>query len=331
MRPPAFWDEAPGHPAARLLAPLGRLYGRRVADRMDRPGLRAPCPVICIGNFTLGGAGKTPTALAVAAILRRIGADPAFLTRGYGGRLKGPVLVDAARHGAAEAGDEPLLLASVARTILARDRPAGARLCADLGADVVVMDDGLQNPSLAKDLALAVVDAGAGIGNGLPFPAGPLRAPLPRQWRHVGGLVLIGDGARGERVAEEAAGRGIPVHRARLVPDAPADVLGRPVLAFAGIGRPQKVFETLRAAGADIAGTRTFPDHHPYRRADLADLTARAEALGADLVTTEKDWVRLPPAFAARVTALRVTLRFADETALLAQLKAVYLPRAGLP
>ncbi|WP_336486371.1 tetraacyldisaccharide 4'-kinase [Methylobacterium nigriterrae] len=315
MRSPRFWS-VPGHPAARLLAPVGHAYGTLTAARMDRAGARAPCPVLCLGNFTLGGAGKTPTALELARMLRELGASPAFLSRGYGGRLAGPVRVDAGRHGAAEVGDEPLLLARLAPTIVSRDRPAGARACAAGGADVVVMDDGLQNPSLAKDLSFAVVDAGAGIGNGLPFPAGPLRAPLARQWRHVAGLVLVGEGAPGEAVAAEAAGRGLPVHRARLVPeDAWA---GRRILAFAGIGRPDKFFETLRAAGADVLATRAFPDHHPYSGADLAHLAAQARRLEADLVTTEKDAVRLPKSHPARTLAVRLV--FDDAGAVGAQL-----------
>ncbi|WP_019902949.1 tetraacyldisaccharide 4'-kinase [Methylobacterium sp. 77] len=322
MRPPAFWD-SPTHPLSRILAPLGQLYGKRVAARMDRPGERAACPIICIGNFTLGGAGKTPTALAVATMLRGLDAEPAFLTRGYGGRLAGPIAVDPSRHISSDVGDEPLLLARCARTILARKRPDGAKLCRELGADVVVMDDGLQNPSLAKDLSLAVVDAGSGIGNGLAFPAGPLRAPLSRQWRHVSGLVIIGGDGPGEAVAAEAALRGLPVHRARLVPTAPNSVEGKPVLAFAGIGRPRKFFDTLVQAGANVVETRPFPDHHPYRASDLAGLVARADALGAVLVTTEKDMVRLPAEFAAGVTAFGVTLRIEDETRLLAQLRRV--------
>lgn len=320
MRPPRFWHDTPDHPAARLLAPLGRLYGGRVAARMDRPGARAGCPVLCLGNFTLGGAGKTPTAITLALMLRAMGATPAFLSRGYGGRLPGPVRVEG--HGWRAVGDEPRLLAGYAPTIVARDRVAGAALCRASGADVIVMDDGLQNPSLGKDLALAVVDAGAGIGNGLPFPAGPLRAALSRQWPHVAGLVLIGDGAPGEAVAAEAARRGLPVHRARLVPDGRA-VAGRRVLAFAGIGRPEKFFASLREVGCEIAATRRFPDHHPFRAADLARLAAEAERLGADLATTEKDVSRLPPAFAERVRVLPVALRFADPDALRARLAAL--------
>lgn len=321
MRPPAFWDAAPTHPAARLLRPLGALYGRHTAARMDRSGTSAPCPVLCVGNFTLGGAGKTPTALALADLARGLGAHPAFLTRGYGGTLTGPVRVDPDRHDASRTGDEPLLLARSAPTILARDRPAGARLAAEGGADLVIMDDGLQNPSLTKDLSLAVVDGASGLGNGLPFPAGPLRVPLARQWRHVQGLVLIGDGEPGERVAAEAARRALPVHRGRLVPS--GDLSGRRVFAFAGIGRPEKFFATLRETGADIAGTRAFPDHHAYREADLSTLAAQAQRAGAILVTTQKDRVRLPAAFAAGVATLPVTLRFAGTEALIGQIAAL--------
>jgi tetraacyldisaccharide 4'-kinase len=280
-----------------------------------------------VGNFTLGGAGKTPTALALAALLRDLGAKPAFLTRGYGGRLAGPVRVDPARQSVAETGDEARLLARAAPTILARDRPAGAALCHRDGADVIVMDDGLQNPSLAKTLSLAVVDAGAGLGNGLPFPAGPLRVPLARQWPHIHGLVLIGDGPRGAPVAEDAGARGLPVHRARLVPG--ADLTGRRVLAFAGIGRPEKFFASLEEAGATLAGRRTFPDHHPYAAADEAALAAEAARLGAALITTEKDHVRLSPRFADRVATLPVTLVFADAAPLRAQLRKLLAGAAG--
>lgn len=320
MHPPGFWSRPPGHPLARLLAPAGHLYGGLAANRMDRAGAAPPCPVLCVGNFTLGGAGKTPTALALARLLRGFGRKPAFLSRGYGGRLAGPLPVDPAQHNAAEVGDEPLLLATFAPTIVSRDRPAGARLCVEAGADVIVMDDGLQNPSLSKTLALAVVDAGAGIGNGLPFPAGPLRAPLARQWPHVAGLVLVGEGDPGERVAAQARARGLPVHRARLVPEDGSAWAGRRVVAFAGIGRPQKFFVTLRGLGAEIVAERVFPDHHPYRPAELAELTALAAREGACLVTTEKDAVRLRPQEREAVRVLRVALSFADEDGVRRQL-----------
>lgn len=326
MRPPGFWAGDPGHPLARLLAPAGRLYGAATARRMDRPGAPGPCPVLCVGNVTLGGAGKTPAAMALARILHeKFGRRPAFLSRGYGGRLAGPVAVHPALHGAGDVGDEPLLLARHGTAIVARDRPAGARLCAESGADVIVMDDGLQNPGLAKDLSLAVVDAGGGIGNGLCFPAGPLRAPLARHWPHVGGLVLIGDGGPGERLAGEARARGLPVHSARLVPEVSGAWAGRRVVAFAGIGRPQKFFDTLEGLGARIVATQGFPDHHPYRPAEIAALRALAEREGAGLVTTEKDAVRLPDGEGGTIAVLRVSLAFADEDALRRQLAEALL------
>ena len=322
MRPPRFWQAAPNHPMARLLAPAGTAYGALVARRMDRAGVRAGCPVLCLGNFTLGGAGKTPAALAVAALLTELGRAPAFLSRGYGGRNAGPVRVEPGRHTAAEVGDEPLLLARQAPTIVARHRPAGAALCRSHGADVIVMDDGLQNPSLVKDLSLAVIDGGVGLGNGLPFPAGPLRAPLARQWPYIGGLIVIGDGMPGDRIAEAADSRGLPVYRARLVRDSDA-FTGQRCLAFAGIGRPEKFFATLAEAGGEIVGQRAYPDHHPYGDRDLAALDAEARRLGAGLVTTEKDAVRLPARFAARVGVLRVRLALENPEALRRRLRSI--------
>lgn len=332
MRPPGFWSKGPDHPAARCLAPLGAAYGSLVARRMDRPGAPAGCPVVCLGNFTLGGAGKTPAALTVGDLLADLGRVPAFLSRGYGGRIAGPARVDRDRHTAADVGDEPLLLARRALTVVARDRPAGAALCRRLGADVVVMDDGLQNPALAKDLALAVIDGPAGLGNGLCFPAGPLRAPAARHWPHVGGLIVVGDGAPGDAVARTAASRGLQVHRARLVGQADdpragdlqaGDLAGQRWLAFAGIGRPDKFFATLAEMGAEIVGRRAFPDHHPYRPAELDALTAAARRLGAGLVTTQKDAVRLPAAYAAVVRVLHVRLVLDDAEALRRQLRSV--------
>ncbi|GEP09123.1 tetraacyldisaccharide 4'-kinase [Methylobacterium gnaphalii] len=324
MRAPGFWARTPPSPLARLLAPAGSLYGSFTAKRMDEPGERAACPVLCIGNLTLGGAGKTPTAIAVATMLREQGRRPAFLSRGYGGREQGPLVVDPSRHDADAVGDEPLLLARFATTVVSRDRPAGAQLCTGGGADVVVMDDGLQNPTLAKDLSLAVVDAGAGIGNGLTFPAGPLRVPLARQWPHVGGIVLIGDGAASGAIAREAERRGLPVHRGRLVPRADHGLAGRPVFAFAGIGRPQKFFETLRSVGAILVGTRVFGDHHRFTESELDALAESAERVGATLVTTEKDAVRLPPNFAQ---TLAVELVFENEVTVRAQLQEMLGPR----
>jgi tetraacyldisaccharide 4'-kinase len=328
MRAPRFWAEPRLSPAARLLQPAAALYGVVAGRRMDRPGERAGVAVVCIGNFTSGGAGKTPVAIAVARILQEQGERPAFLTRGYGGRLVGPVQVDPARHGPGDIGDEPLLLARAASTVVARDRLAGACLCREIGASVVVMDDGLQNPSLHKDFPIAVVDAEAGVGNGLCLPAGPLRAPLAVQWRYVNTIVLVGDGAAGEALAREAEARGKPVLRARLEPDRAiaARLKGTRVLAFAGIGRPAKFFTTLKACGAVVASAREFPDHHPYSAEEIRALLEEAHRDALLPVTTEKDLVRiaaLGPGLAGPIVALPVALAVQDEAALRARLAAV--------
>lgn len=300
--PDFWWDVRPGL-RARLLAPLGALLGGIAARRMGRPGLRLPVPVICVGNFVVGGAGKTPMVLAVLRHLSGSGRRAAVLSRGYGGGSgrQGVTRVDPARHGAADVGDEPLLLAAAAPTYVAADRAAGAAAALADGAQILVLDDGMQNPALAKDLVLAVVDGARGIGNGLCLPAGPLRAPMAAQWPVVDRLCIIGPGAAGDAVAHAATRRGCPAFRARLVPR-PASVAAlrrQRLLALAGIGHPAKFFATLEAEGLDLVERRAFPDHHPFDAADRAALLARAEALGARLVTTEKDRVRLPPDFLA--------------------------------
>jgi tetraacyldisaccharide 4'-kinase len=306
MREPAFWWRAPGV-AAALAAPLAWGYGSIAARRMARPGRRVGIPVLCVGNLTHGGAGKTPTAIAVARLLIEAGERPFLLSRGYGGALAGPVAVDPGIHGAADVGDEPLLLARVAPTIVAHDRLAGAAAARAAGASVIVMDDGFQNPSLAKDLAIVVIDARRGIGNGRVFPAGPLRAPLAAQLAHAHALLLTGP----VRDATDFAARDIPLFHARLVPDrdALAALASRPVLAFAGIGDPEKFFATLTAAGITIADRQSYPDHHRFSRADSAALIMRAEDSGLELVTTEKDFVRLADTdLAARTRPLPVDL-----------------------
>jgi tetraacyldisaccharide 4'-kinase len=329
MRAPGFWwDPAPGL-AAAALAPFGALYGIVAARRMARPGRPAAVPVVCVGNLVAGGAGKTPTALALAALLQARGGTPAFLTRGYGGRLGGPLVVEPDRHGAAEVGDEALLLAAAAPTIVARDRPAGAALAASIGADIIVMDDGLQNPSLAKDVAFAVVDAAVGIGNGRCLPAGPLRAPLAAQFAQVRELVLVGEGRAGEAVAARAAAHGRVVHRARLVPDpaVAARLAGRRVLAFAGIGRPDKFADTLREIDAKVIRLVPFADHHGLEDREARALLAAAKAENLAPVTTEKDAARLGAGRSPALRALReamivlpVTLRFDAPDAVAAEL-----------
>src|SRR5215813_6695287 len=264
MRDPAFWWAERGT-AATMLSPLGACYGAIAARRMVRPGRKAPVPVICVGNFTLGGAGKTPTSIALAQLLLESGPYPFFLSRGYGGRVAGPVQVEHQR--AFEVGDEPLLLRRIAPTIVAHDRPAGARAAAIAGADAIVMDDGLQNPSVEKDLAIAVIDGRRGIGNGRIFPAGPLRAPLEAQLDHIDAVLLVGaPGRAAEGAIAAAERRGVPVLRGDLHPvaDAAAALVGRPVLAFAGIADPDKFFATLDAHGIPAAIRKPFPDHHRY-------------------------------------------------------------------
>jgi len=328
MRDPAFWW-ADRSPAATLLAPVGTLYGAIAARRMVRPGRKAPVPVICVGNFTLGGAGKTPTSIALAQLLLESGHYPFFLSRGYGGRVAGPVQVEHQR--AFEVGDEPLLLRRIAPTIVAHDRPAGARAAAIAGADAIVMDDGLQNPSVEKDLAIAVIDGRRGIGNGRIFPAGPLRAPLEAQLDHIDAVLVVGSvGRAAERVIDVTQRRGLPVLHGELRPalDAVAALAGKPVLAFAGIADPDKFFATLEAHGIPTVIRKSFPDHHRYAVDEMAALVACAQRESLTLVTTEKDMVRLrgEPGAAdliARSTVLPVMLAFRDTSAVEAMLHDV--------
>lgn len=296
MRAPGFWWRPPGL-LARLLSPLGALYGAVTLRRMRQAGSDPGIPVICVGNFVAGGAGKTPTAIALTGMLTARGEKPFVLMRGYGGSLAGPVEVHASHHAAQAVGDEPLLMARHVRTVIARDRAAGAVLAKALGASVIVMDDGLQNPGLAKRLRLAVVDGASGIGNGYCLPAGPLRAPLAGQLGTVDAVLVIGAGEAGEAVAAAARAAGVAVLRARLEPqaEAAAQLRGQPVLAVAGIGRPEKFAATLRQAGAQIVAQRSFGDHHPYTAGDVAELIATARQHGCLIATTEKDMVKLEP------------------------------------
>lgn len=322
MRAPGFWWRSPPSALAWLLQPFGALYGAITLQRMRRPGAQARIPVICVGNFVAGGAGKTPTTLALASRLAALGEMPFALTRGYGGRLPGPLRVDPAQHGPGDVGDEPLLLAVSLPTIVARERPAGALLAREAGASLVLMDDGLQNPSLHKDLRLAVVDGAVGVGNGLCLPAGPLRAPLAGQLGQIDAIVLIGEGAAGEHVAAAAAAAGKSLLRARLVPpaDIKAELAGLPVLAVSGIGRPEKFSATLRAAGARLIGEHAFGDHHAYTSDEVAALIAEAKGHACCIAVTEKDMVKLAPLWPAAERSLLlcvpVTLVFEDEAAL---------------
>jgi tetraacyldisaccharide 4'-kinase len=309
MIAPRFWTRERASLAAQALKPLGALYGLATARRMARPGTRVDAPVICVGNYVVGGAGKTPTAIAVARLLQNAGERVAFLSRGYGGAPRAtPTRVDLQLHGALAVGDEPLLLARVAPCWVGADRVAAARAAIADGASALVLDDGLQNPALAKDYAIAVIDGEAGFGNGLCFPAGPLRAPLASQAPFVSAEVAVGGGPSPAR----APGAAKPLFRARLEADAivASELIGRPVLAFAGIARPEKFFATLEGIGAIISGRRRFPDHYVYDGRDIAELAAVARRRGLTLVTTEKDYVRLAVDQRDGVRALAVTLRF---------------------
>ncbi|HWY61626.1 MAG TPA: tetraacyldisaccharide 4'-kinase [Rhizomicrobium sp.] len=302
MRAPDFWNRR--GPLALLLAPLGTLYGMSVARKARRAKpYRSTARVICVGNLTAGGSGKTPAALAVAQMLIGRGKKVFFLTRGYGGSETGPLLVSG--QDATSVGDEALLLARVAPTIVARDRAAGARLAAANGAEVIVMDDGHQNFSLAKDVSLVVAD---GFGNGLMIPAGPLREPLSQGLARADAVIAMNDA--------RIDGFTGPVLRTWLEAEG-ASFTGRRVFAFAGIGQPGKFVKSLQGAGAIVTGNRFFADHHPYTASEIAGL--RKEAGDAALVTTEKDFVRLAPEQRKGIETLAVCARF-DEPHLLDRL-----------
>jgi tetraacyldisaccharide 4'-kinase len=319
VREPAFWYRPPSL-ISRLLAPLGLIYGQITAWRMASAGFNAGIPVICVGNYHTGGAGKTPTVLALTKLLRELGEKPVVLSRGYGGKWKGPVKVDPERHIAGNVGDEPLMLSDKVAVVIAADRVGGIALARSQGASVILMDDGFQNPAIAKDVSFIVIDAHRGLGNGHVFPAGPLRAPLPPQLARTDALVVIGDGDAAASTAAAIATKGKPVLSAHLAPDAASLALlaGKRVLAFAGIGDPGRFFRTLRNAGVDVVRERIFADHHPFSPDEIAALIAEAKQDGLTLVTTEKDLVRFRGAIAPAhdIAAFAVTLAFDDAATL---------------
>jgi tetraacyldisaccharide 4'-kinase len=322
MREPAFWHR-PASLASHLLFPLSALYGAVAAHRLQRAGIDAGIPVICVGNYHVGGAGKTPTVLALTAILRELGERPVVLSRGYGGRLHGPVMVDPNRHGAGDVGDEPLMMATSVAVAVARDRVEGVALAKSQGASLILMDDGFQNPAVAKDVALIVIDSERGLGNARVLPAGPLRAPLSPQLARTDALIVIGPGHAGDAVASAVAASGKPVLTAQLrpEPDTVSALADKPVLAFAGIGDPARFFRTLRASGIDVKRERVFADHHPFERAEIEALIAEAARDRLILVTTEKDLVRLRTradlaSLAREIVPFPVTLAFDDLAAL---------------
>ncbi len=290
---PPFWWTKPGL-RAWLLWPASFLYGRVARYRMNH-GKRAaiPVPVVCVGNFTVGGAGKTPTAMALAKAAKEKGLKPGFLSRGYGGSLDVTTLVDPDRHRAVDVGDESLLLAREATTVVCRRRVEGAKRLVAEGVDVIIMDDGFQSARLTVDYALIVVDSRRGIGNGHVVPGGPVRAPIRTQLRHASALMVVGSGSAADRLVRQAARMGKSVVIGALATHPEPDLAGRKVFAYAGIADPDKFFRTVEALGAVIAGKRVFGDHHHLSDDEIADLIADAAKQDALLVTTAKDLVRL--------------------------------------
>ena len=318
---PPFWWTRPDW-RARLLWPVSLLYGHIAGYRMAH-GRRASVaiPVICVGNFTVGGAGKTPTALTIARAAKEKGLKPGFLSRGYGGSARGTTVVDVANHTAATVGDEPLLLAREALTVISRRRVDGARRLVAEGADLIIMDDGFQSARVAIDYALLVIDTNRGIGNGHLVPGGPVRAPIGEQLRHTSALLKVGSGNAADAIVRMAARAGKPFFAAGLKVRGQADLAGKSVLAFAGIADPQKFFRTVESTGAKIAVHRSFGDHQHLSDAQIDDLLDTATRHALEIVTTSKDFVRLlgragPAAqLVERSRVIEVDMTFVDHRA----------------
>ena len=314
MRAPDFWTHEGFY--ATMLSPAATVYElcTQVHHGLIRP-VQAPIPVVCIGNLTVGGSGKTPVALSIADHLKAKGRNVHFLTRGYRGRLSGPVAVDPINHSAREVGDEALLLARTTKTWVARDRARGAHAAAADGADIIVMDDGFQNPSLIKDLSIVVVDAGYGFGNCRLLPSGPLREKVSRGLARAHAVIFIEDPVA-HNVMEIPQGADPPWFAARFAPGQDAlRFAEQKIIAFAGIGRPQKFFDTLKSLGARVVMAKAFPDHHSYDADDVMRLVEIASQTGSTLVTTEKDRVRLPPEARGMVEVVGVFIEYAEANA----------------
>lgn len=324
MQPPGFWFRDRSV-LGTLLGPLGAIYAGATARRVAQPARLLPdIPVICVGNINIGGTGKTPTVIALVQMLQDMGLHPHVLSRGYGGRLTGPVRVLERQHGAGDVGDEPLLMAAFAPVWVGRDRAATARAAMAQGAEVLIQDDGFQDPALRKDLSLVAVDAALGFGNGRVLPAGPLREPVVAGLARADMVLAIGVPAQTQAFRASVGQVGVPIQSAQLTPlQTGISWNGQRVLAFAGIGRPEKFFQTLRSEGAVLLRAEALADHQPLSDALMARLELEAKALGAQMVTTEKDAVRLPRSFRQKVMTLPVRLAWEDASAIKMALQRV--------
>ncbi len=342
MQAPDFWYPELGESGPRVslrsrtLTPLGWLYDfAGQAKRVLTRSAAVDIPVVCVGNLTVGGTGKTPLTLTLGRHLITLGHTPAFLSRGYGGTKSGPLVVNQELHSARDVGDEPLLLSSTGMTVVSRNRPRGAKLAVDEGADIVIMDDGFQNPSLRKTINLLVIDGEALLGNQQVIPAGPLREKVSRGFKRADAIVVMG-GAEADPLVKShleriLAGFDGPIFRAHLAPDPDRlrHLLGKCYVAFAGIGRPGKFFATARNLGLDIVAQRAFPDHHVFTEEDMSSLDKDARRHSALLLTTEKDAMRLAPERRARIAVLPVRVGFDDPHAFWGFI-ADSLSRAGM-